>query len=223
MDVDIDPNGDVVLWVAESPTKVSSGEDKSGESDTKVQESVGETGEADGDHGLAIQTITKQENAHEGMARFRVSSKHLRLASSYFDLMLSDHWPEGKSLAANETVELTLPDINPASLLIILNAIHGKFRNVPQSLSLQQLVDVSVAVDFSKCLEVMEIFARAWLHKIRSGLPQLKAPCYPELITIAWCFQLKDILLRFVKHVIQTWKGHFDTKGLRIPGHIVGE
>lgn len=85
--------------------------------------------------------------------RFKVSSKHLTLASPYFKKML-----EGPYKEANlPCPEVTIEEFDSEALKILLNIIHGKNSNIPRFLSLDMLAKVSEWVDYLDCFEQAEV------------------------------------------------------------------
>ncbi|KAJ5816954.1 hypothetical protein N7447_009187 [Penicillium robsamsonii] len=88
-------------------------------------------------------------------AHFQVSSKHLALASAYFKRMLKDCWAEGNALSTNGSAEIPVNNFKPDILLLILNLIHGRLRQIPLKLSLPQLSDIAIVADFFQCHEIV--------------------------------------------------------------------
>src|SRR3954466_2087820 len=83
-----------------------------------------------------------------GETRMHVSSKHLTLASPVFHAMLKRSvFKEGIDLAAGGTVEIPLPDDNPAAFGILLWMIHGKFSQVQRKVDLKLLAKIAILVD----------------------------------------------------------------------------
>lgn len=171
----------------------------------------------------------------EDATYFRVSSKHLKMASSYFNSVLSDRWPEGRLLAQNGEIEIKFDAFDPDALLIILNVLHFKFRQLPEKMSLQQLVNVAVATDYFRFHEVIAPFATNWLEKMR---PKSTKKLYEwqgstpylvpknelaNFITIAWIFQATNPLEQFIKQAIKTGTEDFDKKCLPIAEEIKGQ
>jgi hypothetical protein len=186
----IDPDGDVILYTCNDP------EAKASESEINK---------------IDVPTSS---------SRFLVSSKHLKLASAYFQKMLSSRWAEGTDLADNGTAEIPVHECKAGTLWTVLNAIHGRFRRLPTSLSLDELVDISVATDFFQCHEVIESFANKWINKLDSTSSESVKLKKAEWIMIASVFRVDEILLRMSKVAMQEGTGPFETKGLPIAGFI---
>lgn len=162
--------------------------------------------------------IDKTESAVD--AQFLVSSKHLKLASSYFKRLLSDTWPEGKTLATEGTVRLAIKDCKPDILLLILNIIHGHTRKVPREISFLQLVDFSLATDYFQFHEVVEVFALMWIELLKPSIPLTFCLDTKQWIMIASVFKVADILQKTTKIAIQEGTTLLLTDGLPIPAFV---
>lgn len=161
-------------------------------------------------------------NVPGNYARFQVSSKHLTLASDYFKRMLKSCWAEGDALSTKGFAEIPVNDCKPAILLIILNIIHGRSRLVPRKLSLPQLTDIAVAVDFFQCHEAIEIFADIWIQDLKSLVSSSFSENTQKWIMIAWVFNCNDILRQAETIAMQQGTGPFHTDNLPIPKSIKG-
>ncbi|OQE20854.1 hypothetical protein PENFLA_c015G04403 [Penicillium flavigenum] len=152
--------------------------------------------------------------------RFQVSSKHLTLASDYFKRMLKACWAEGVALSTNGSVEIPVNDCKPEILLIILNIIHGRSRQVPRKLSLPQLTDIAVATDFFQCHEALELFAGTWIQDLKPLILSSFSEDTKKWMMIAWVFKSNDILRETETIAMQQGTGPFHTSNLPIPKSI---
>ncbi|KAJ5252531.1 hypothetical protein N7489_002941 [Penicillium chrysogenum] len=152
--------------------------------------------------------------------RFQVSSKHLSLASDYFKRMLKACWAEGAALSTKGSAEIPVNDCKPEILLIILNIIHGRSRQVPRKLSLPQLTDIAVATDFFQCHEALEVFAGIWIQDLKPLILSSFSEDTKKWIMIAWVFKSNDILRQTETIAMQKGTGPFQTSNLPIPKSI---
>jgi hypothetical protein len=155
-------------------------------------------------------------------ARFLVSSRHLALASTYFKAMLRDCWAEGSTLSEKGSAEIPVKECKPEILLIILNLIHGRLRQVPRQLSLQQFTDIAVTTDFFQCHEAIEMAAGIWKEALQ---PLGLIPSIWDItnwIMIASVFDLRHILQQATKTAMQQGRGPLLTCNLPIPKAIKG-
>lgn len=165
--------------------------------------------------------ITKG-NVPGNYARFQVSSKHLVLASAYFKGMLKNGWAEGDALSKKGFVEIPVNGCKPDILLIILNLIHGRLRQIPLTLSLPQLSDIAVVTDFFQCHEVVEVFAGIWIKALESLVPSSFSQDMKIWMMISFVFKSPDIFKRTTKIAMQQATGPFDTSTLPIPKSVKG-
>lgn len=99
--------------------------------------------------------------------RYRVSSRHLCLASPVFRTMLEGPWLE-EAGTRDAPQEIFAEDFDPEALLIVLKAMHSRFRELPTSLELEAAREVAIVVDYYNCLEVVERFTDGWFPNVAS-------------------------------------------------------
>ncbi|KAJ5372072.1 hypothetical protein N7517_004078, partial [Penicillium concentricum] len=143
-------------------------------------------------------------NVPGNYARFQVSSKNLALASGYLKRTLKSCWAEGHAPSTKGSAEIPVNYWKPDILLIILNLIHGRLRQIPLRLSLPQLSDIAVATDYFQCHEVVEVFAedtKTW-------------------VMISCVFKSPDIFKQTTRIAMEQATGPFDTSNLPIPKSV---
>lgn len=79
--------------------------------------------------------------------RMRLSSKHLTLASAYFQKLTANNWREINPADGYSCVVNT-DEWDEEALLILMNLIHGRTTKIPRSISLEMLAKMSVLVDY---------------------------------------------------------------------------
>ncbi|KAF5647612.1 uncharacterized protein FTJAE_1668 [Fusarium tjaetaba] len=149
--------------------------------------------------------------------RFRVSSRHLTLASPFFRTMLNGSWKESAPAGAT-LVEATPTDKTPSKVeaftetseevpkvsalreistegwnvhafLTVLRIIHGFNYLVPEAVSLSFFTDVAVIVDYYECAEAVAPFAKLWEPPFRSSGRVLLQGRTPIMwLWITWVF-----------------------------------
>lgn len=116
-------------------------------------------------------------DSSSGYAEFeaKVSSKHLALASPYFNAMLTGPWLEAESrVDGSRYVKLDQEEgFDHEALGIVLDIIHGKTRRTPRFVELEMLAKISVLVDYFQCYEPLEIFVEVWAKELSDPLPAL--------------------------------------------------
>ncbi|KAH7312037.1 hypothetical protein BKA65DRAFT_518044 [Rhexocercosporidium sp. MPI-PUGE-AT-0058] len=150
---------------------------------------------------INIDTVVEDENAPKAAVKTEkiivsshevqciVSSRHLMLASRYFETILSGEFEEAKALRATGHVEITMPEEDLDSMTILLNIIHGASRKVPRNVSLEVLSKLAVLVSKYGMLETVEFFSDTWIdHLQREGLPKAYTKEVLRLLFVFWVF-----------------------------------
>ncbi|KXJ90477.1 hypothetical protein Micbo1qcDRAFT_205314 [Microdochium bolleyi] len=101
--------------------------------------------------------------------RFRVSSRHLSLASPVFQQMLNGPWKEATSAAtgSNERREIEASEWDTEATVVLMDIIHGHFSQVPRVISLELLAKIAILVDYYKCHEIVCLFSSIWIAELK--------------------------------------------------------
>ncbi len=157
-----------------------------------------------------------------------VSSRHLMLASRYFETILSGEFTEAKTLRATGRVEISFVEEDLDSMIILLNIIHGAGRKVPRTIGLEGLSKLAVLVSKFGMLETVEFFSDTWIdHLQREGLPKAYTREVLRLLYVFWVFdrerEFGDMTRLAQREADEGF--HEDVKrleGLMIPSSIIG-
>ncbi|KAF4958926.1 hypothetical protein FGADI_2005 [Fusarium gaditjirri] len=101
------------------------------------------------------------QNGQPNQIEFRVSAKHLCLASPVFKKMIQGKYQESKPNDEG-MLEIKASDWNAEAFLAVLDIIHGHHGSVPGNLPIDVIAQVGVIVDYYDCREVVQIFFRSW-------------------------------------------------------------
>lgn len=114
---------------------------------------------------------------------FVASSSVMRLASSVWRVMFD---PQGRFREAQGSQEeIPLPDDDADALLIVLRIAHLAWREVPESISFDNLADLAVLCDKYDVIHLV----RPWLARWQSRPRLLEtSPGHEERLFIAWTF-----------------------------------
>lgn len=111
-------------------------------------------------------------NDAEGSIRYYVSSRHLILGSSYFRRALSDgKWAESEREKQDKLFHIRAKDSRSDVFLILLNIFHLQNRKVPRKISLDNLAEIAVLVDYYECAEAIEVFSNIWIEDLKVTAP----------------------------------------------------
>jgi hypothetical protein len=222
----VDPVGDVIFTL-ESPNGPFAPEDGTASTDTDTQspgsnalikdDSPSDTVPPPGD------IAEPKEDVKAEPVTFRVSSRHLALASPVFKSALTGRWKE--SVKTEGELRIDSQGWDATALGIFLNAIHCQYRQVPRSLEFEMLAKVAVIVDYYDAHQAIEIITPFWIGALRCTLPTIT--CHNRTIAlwvcISWVFGDSSVLEKVTKVAIHDGRSNMTDFGLPIPGQIIGK
>ncbi|KAF8441178.1 hypothetical protein BGX38DRAFT_1204090 [Terfezia claveryi] len=141
-----------------------------------------------------------------GIARFRVNSNILCIASPVFRAMLGgkSQFRERAALSArastSEPLELSLADDDPNALTVILRIIHLQYDWVPPSVNANQLYTIAVICDKYDMRQSLEVWLVKWISPLVQ--PSASPVSGGNWLFIAYAFGRKDLFSRLTKELI---------------------
>lgn len=167
----------------------------------------------------------QEDSRYTIVARFRVSSTHLIPASSYFKAALNGPWVEAAPASTDCPRHIYATGWDEKAFLVVMSIIHCRNRSVPQEVNLDMLADIAAIVDYYKCYEAMDFFARLWIAQLRSGLhtdiSSHRGLC--SWLLISWVFRDDNIYKVTTKEASLHATGPIYTLGIPIPQSIIGK
>jgi len=135
----------------ETSTKTSAETPEETPAETPSQTpSIGTTSES---NETTTQTVIENGAKQPSEKHFICSRKHITFASRRAARELTeDKWTLDKDF-----------DLEP--LTIVLKIIHGKTRNIPETVTLNLLADIASIVDYLECHDAVTFFGRNWLSR----------------------------------------------------------
>ena len=167
---DHDPDGDVTLVLKTLNNGLLGAQDRTSEIEILDEGSGNKENESPGDGSIMSKAMDVLQR--DPAATLRVSSKHLMLASRVFKKMLQAGFQEGQTLLKDGHVELALYDDDPIALEIFLNTIHGRFRNVPESVDLKTLTQIAIFANKYDCAETFLLLMKTWCNALQATIPK---------------------------------------------------
>ncbi|KAK7987155.1 hypothetical protein PG988_002143, partial [Apiospora saccharicola] len=160
------------------------------------------------------ETTANTQDNQASTHRFRLSSKHMTMASSYFKKMLQGPWRESSAST------IFAFDWDPEAMVILMNVIHGHHRKIPQAVDLEKLAKIAVIVDYYDCHEVVEIFAKRWIKLLKPTVPI--EYCRELMLMLAICcvFPVTGVSRSMIRYAIRESRGPIQTLDLPIPQHV---
>jgi hypothetical protein len=158
-----------------------------------------------------------------GVSRYRASSKHLSLASQYFEKRLNKEWSEGKELQKKGCVEMVVPDTDPKAFLILLNLMHCRTQKVPTSVTFDELVELAVQVDYFKCHGVLGLYPARWMEPWKAKRPNTYCDEIVKWIFISGVFNDDALFASVTLLAMRQTKDLINTLDLPIPLSVTSE
>ncbi|GFF41309.1 hypothetical protein IFM58399_06219 [Aspergillus lentulus] len=189
---DPDPNGDVVLVV--SPPK---------QPRAYAPSRVYSDGEA-------------------GLVRYRASSKHLSLASQYFEKRLKKEWGEGEELQKIGSVAMLLPNTDPEAFSILLDLMHCRTQEVPTVVTFDELVELAVQVNYFKCHGALGLYPARWIEHLKAKRPNAYCDEIIKWIFVSGVFNDCELYASVTCLAIRQSKDIINTLDLPIPLSVTG-
>ncbi|KAH7016235.1 uncharacterized protein B0I36DRAFT_337098 [Microdochium trichocladiopsis] len=153
--------------------------------------------------------------------RLRLSSRHLILASPYFQKMLKGDWQESTAQSRPERV-VKAEDWDPGALFVLMNIIHGRNGKVPLCVDIEMLSKIAALVDYYQCYEAVHIVSAIWLKELRQRVPSALGRDLVLWLLISWVYQDPALFETVTRTAIITMKSPFPSLGLPIP-QIIAE
>ncbi|KAI1084797.1 hypothetical protein F5B20DRAFT_523238 [Whalleya microplaca] len=189
---DVDPDGDLLIilpvldhpfapWDSEKPKDLSEVDPAVGSASSSDEGNATpphDTEEALDDSFATLHCSDhaeiESEGGHEDVpdVRFKVSSKHLALASPRYRKMAAGPWLGATIIHPDGYHHWVLEGFDKGALKILLDIIHGKTRKVPRSVDLEMLAKIAVLVDDLECHEEVEVFSNMWIRTLKKSLPK---------------------------------------------------
>lgn len=167
----------------------------------------------------------KQVEEDNGV-QFHVSSRHLMLASSYFERALSNEgWSESGCSEEDGRFHITTEEEwDPDAFLIVLNLLHSKNKHVPRTVSLEMLAKIAVLVDYYECQEALTVWTPIWISYLTPRSPVPSNYCRDLILWLctAWVFDDADRFRHACDIAIKQSTEEMRTLDLPIPDRVSG-
>jgi hypothetical protein len=170
--------------------------------------------------------MSSKMHKRQRQSHFRVSSRHLMLASPWFKrAMTKEGWSESSRSQEDGLFHVRADDWDAEAFLILLNIIHLRNKKVPRTISLVQLAKIAVLVDYYECEEVMEMFLDVWSEPLKASAPIPLGYCRDLVlwIFVSWTFGLGDSFEQATAVAIDRSKKTLSTLDLPIPAKVLGK
>ncbi|KAG6255222.1 hypothetical protein E4U23_004671 [Claviceps purpurea] len=175
------------------------------------------------------------ENSEHKMVPFRLSSRHLALASPLFKAMLKMSRKESapSSDPSNGSAktraplqndpdcqvryELAATEWDAEDYLIVMNIVHGHNRQLPVSVDLETLGRICVIVNHYHLQEVVHVVISLWIFQLCGKLPTTYGRDCVTWIFVSWVVSFTKVFEEMTKLAIKTSEGGLGTIYLPFP------
>ncbi len=199
------------------------GADVSGPEDVAVHFESSSQAPADSSIGPSVGcSLPAIEQGLEHVAHFRVSSKHLALASPVLNEAVQSTHIQSYISEKRSLRKIPLSGDDPEALLLLLRLMHVQFKHVPREVDLRILTQIATLVDKYELLEITHLSAGGWLSGIKYTIPTELNNDLLAWLFIAEVLEEKAIFQQVRNVAIRESKGLLNAPGLHIPGQILG-
>lgn len=151
---------------------------------------------------------------------FTACSRALARASPVFERMLFGLFMESKPTNGEDWV-VELPEDKPTALSIFLRISHGQFDQMPRTLSIDDLYDLTVLSNYYDGTHMLEPWVGRWMSLVEDDAKASKVSMAKSL-WIAWEFGRKDSFCRIARRMLMESDGSEDPH-LRMQPDIIGK
>ncbi|KAF2728672.1 hypothetical protein EJ04DRAFT_503744 [Polyplosphaeria fusca] len=167
-------------------------------------------------------TLIDVSDSECGSIHYHVSSRHLALASPWFNRAMSgDSWKESdRDEEGRFHIETSGWDAD--ALLLLLNVLHLKNSQVPDTVDLEMLAKIAVLMDYYECSEALQLCTKMWVQALgeASKVPNVMGRELIIWLFVAWTFGMHDQFQSACDTAIKEGFGELDTLELPIPAAV---
>ncbi|OTA83037.1 hypothetical protein M434DRAFT_400814 [Hypoxylon sp. CO27-5] len=220
---ELDPEGDTILilrnpgspfaiWYEDCEARVSSHQEQS---ETKSGEPA-PAGEPPNEVTNKVDDSNLPKASSEKDVTFRLSSRHLILASKYFKSVLQGPWKEATEIHPDNCRHIEARDWDENAMLILMQVIHGLNRKVPRSVTLEMLAKIAVLVDYYKCHEAVALWSDVWIGNLKDTVPTTINRDLVLWILVAYVFEKETLFKEATKVAVPQCRRYLPTLDLPI-------
>ncbi|KAI4658727.1 uncharacterized protein J4E79_006485 [Alternaria viburni] len=168
--VTIDPNGDTLIilenpktWLLD-PTlgqQLEVKDDADSDVDSNSDSSIAHSATEDASHDSAA-----NESSSQPAVKFLVSSRQLRIVSSYFDSIFKGGYNETLPNPDDGLYYIKAEDWDAEAMEVIMDIVHVQVKRIPEYVSLELFVKILVLVDYYHMQDAIASHAKLWMEQI---------------------------------------------------------
>lgn len=154
--------------------------------------------------------------------RMKLSSKHLTLASAYFQKLMAHDWAETRP-ENGYAYTISAEEWDADALLVLMKILHGRTAHLPRIISLEMLAKIAVLVDYYQCHEAVKFYSDTWTSNLQEPFPPDDNRDRLLWLLVSWVFPNKLTFKTLTKAMICESTGPIQSLGLPIPDNVISE
>ena len=133
-------------------------------------------------------------------------------------------WKEGVPNEEDGLFHINVDDWDGEAILLLLNVIHHRNRQVPRTISLEMLAKIAVLIDYYDCGEAVELCTERWVEDLKLTSPVPSEYCRDLMLwmCVAWVLKLPEEFTQTTAVAIRREDQELSTLGLPLMS-CVGE
>lgn len=112
---------------------------------------------------------------------------------------------------------------DPLAFEIVMNAIHGKTRKLPKTLTIATLAEVATIVQELDCQQVLWFPAKIWIDQVRGSVLRVAYFDLLRLLFISYVFEESELFEKASQVVLAEIKEPLSSRGLPFPPNIISK
>jgi len=226
--VTIDPNGDTLIilenpktWLL-NPTlgqQLEVKDNTDSDIDTNSDESTAHSATEDASHESAA-----HESESRPTVKFLVSSRQLRIVSSYFDSIFKGGYNETVPSPDDGLYHIKAEGWDAEAMEVTMNTVHVQVKRIPESVSLELFVKILILVDYYHMQDAIDSHAKLWMAQTVLS----DRPTHYSAKSVYWLFlaiRMEDRTLsrNMARTIVTTASRPITFQGLPFPPELEGK
>jgi hypothetical protein len=226
--VTIDPNGDTLIILSNPKAELQ---------ELSVPEELDALEYEAADSESSYESDATEHTTHDGTAnksdvvveeapavRFLVSSRQLRIVSTYFDNMFKCSCSESVPNSDDGLYHIAAYGWSSKAMEVVLDIAHVQAKRIPGVVPLEFFVMILSIVDYYQMQDTIAIYVKLWMLQIQA-LSKPVVYCTEAVCWLFLAFQLKehDLFEKMANVIVTTAPSHIQTLDLPFPPVVQGE
>lgn len=107
-------------------------------------------------------------------------------------------------------------------MLIVMNIVHVRTRQVPRRVNFDMLVRIAILVDYLECHEAIEPFSDMWIDELKSSIAKTYSKELIQWLCLSLVFHKESYFTALTRIAIRQARGPIQTLDLPIREIVIG-